>query len=86
MIDLGHNLGLEVVAEGVEHLDDLHLLQRLGCDLGQGYEFSRPLPMDELVQWLDERAAHAPSPPCDDWASQAAPSTVSPTRSTPASM
>ena len=86
MIDLGHNLGLEVVAEGVEHLDDLHLLQRLGCDLGQGYEFSRPLPMDELVQWLDERAAHAPSPPCDDWASRAAPSTVSPTRSTPASM
>jgi diguanylate cyclase (GGDEF)-like protein/PAS domain S-box-containing protein len=54
MIDLGHNLGLEVVAEGVEHVDDLQLLRRLGCDLGQGYHFSRPLPLEDLVAWLDD--------------------------------
>ena len=54
MIDLGHNLGLEVVAEGVEHRDDLQLLRRLGCDLAQGYHFSRPLPLEELLVWLGE--------------------------------
>jgi diguanylate cyclase (GGDEF)-like protein/PAS domain S-box-containing protein len=57
MIDLGHNLGLEVVAEGVEHADDLVLLHRLGCDLAQGYHLSRPLPLAELLIWLD---AHNP--------------------------
>ncbi|MCB0963590.1 MAG: EAL domain-containing protein [Acidimicrobiales bacterium] len=58
MIDLGHNLGLKVVAEGVEHADDLQLLRRLGCDLAQGYHLARPLPVDELLGWL---AAHEPS-------------------------
>ncbi len=59
MIDLGHNLGLEVVAEGVEHADDLQLLRRLGCDLGQGYHFSRPLPSDELLAWLEHHHSQA---------------------------
>jgi EAL domain-containing protein (putative c-di-GMP-specific phosphodiesterase class I) len=53
MIDLGHNLGLRVVAEGVEHADDLQLLRRLGCDLAQGFHLARPLPLDELLAWLD---------------------------------
>jgi diguanylate cyclase (GGDEF)-like protein len=53
MIDLGHNLGLEVVAEGVEHADDLRLLRRLGCDLAQGYRYSRPLPLADLLTWLE---------------------------------
>ena len=53
MIDLGHNLGLEVVAEGVEQPADLELLCRLGCDLAQGYHISRPMPLDELMSWLD---------------------------------
>ena len=53
MIDLGHNLGLEVVAEGVEHADDLHLLRRLGCDLAQGFHLSKPIPLAELLVWLD---------------------------------
>jgi diguanylate cyclase (GGDEF)-like protein/PAS domain S-box-containing protein len=52
MIDLGHNLGLDVVAEGVEHGDDLHLLQRLGCDLAQGFHLSPPMPLEELLPWL----------------------------------
>jgi diguanylate cyclase (GGDEF)-like protein/PAS domain S-box-containing protein len=54
MIDLGHNLGLEVVAEGVEHADDLLLLKRLGCDLAQGFHLSKPLPLAEMLEWLDE--------------------------------
>ncbi len=57
MIDLGHNLGLDVVAEGVEHADDLALLQRLGCDLAQGFHLGRPMPHDELLAWLAGYAA-----------------------------
>ena len=59
MIDLGHNLGLDVVAEGVEHGDDLHLLQRLGCDLAQGFHLSPPLPLEELLPWLAHHGAPA---------------------------
>ena len=44
VIDLGHNLGLRVVAEGVEDRASLDLLASWGCDLAQGYFFSRPLP------------------------------------------
>ena len=54
MIDLGHNLGLEVVAEGVEHRSDLEMLRRLGCDMVQGYYLSQPLPLADLLTWLDE--------------------------------
>jgi diguanylate cyclase (GGDEF)-like protein/PAS domain S-box-containing protein len=57
MIDLGHNLGLKVVAEGVEHADDLVLLRRLGCDLAQGFHLAQPLPLDELLVWLDQYSA-----------------------------
>jgi len=61
MIDLGHNLGLDVVAEGVEHGDDLHLLQRLGCDLAQGFHLSKPLALDELLVWLANRREEPPA-------------------------
>ena len=64
MIDLGHNLGLEVVAEGVDHAEDLDLLHRLGCDLVQGFHLSRPLPLDELLAWLDvQRSLEARAAP-----------------------
>jgi len=71
-IDLGHNLGLRVVAEGVEDEDTLRELRRRGCDLAQGYLFSRPLPAEELESWLlawaesatlDERDAWGPAGP-----------------------
>jgi diguanylate cyclase len=52
-IDLAHNLGLKVVAEGVEDQATTDLLNEYGCDEAQGYYFSRPLPADELVSWLD---------------------------------
>ena len=47
-IDLGHNLGLRVVAEGVESLGVLDLLKQLGCNAAQGHYLSKPLPADEL--------------------------------------
>lgn len=54
-IDLAHNLGLKVVAEGVENADIMVALARLGCDLVQGYHISRALPADELEKFV----AHA---------------------------
>lgn len=47
-IDLAHNLGLKVVAEGVEDEVTLRLLTELNCDLAQGYHFSRPVPADQV--------------------------------------
>jgi diguanylate cyclase (GGDEF)-like protein len=60
VIDLGHNLGLRVVAEGVETREVLVHLQDRGCDLVQGYLLSRPVPLDKLASWLAaERTAVA---------------------------
>jgi diguanylate cyclase (GGDEF)-like protein/PAS domain S-box-containing protein len=53
-IDLAHNLGLTVVAEGVEDDVALDMLIDYGCDTAQGYLFSRPCPADELTVWLIE--------------------------------
>ena len=55
-IDLGHHLGLEVVAEGVETEEQLSELRTLGCDGAQGFHLLRPLPADEVGVWLRERA------------------------------
>ncbi len=51
-IDLGHNMGLRVVAEGIESEAVWRLLAALGCDQGQGYFMSRPIPGDKLVEWI----------------------------------
>lgn len=51
-IDLGHNMGLRVVAEGVENEAVWHLLSDLGCDQGQGYFMSKPMPASQLEAWL----------------------------------
>ncbi|MGB9183305.1 MAG: bifunctional diguanylate cyclase/phosphodiesterase [Solirubrobacteraceae bacterium] len=48
-IDLGHALGLQIVAEGVEDTATLELLDELGCDIAQGYALGRPVPATELV-------------------------------------
>ncbi|MBU2478042.1 MAG: EAL domain-containing protein, partial [Gammaproteobacteria bacterium] len=52
IIDLSHNIGREVVAEGVQDRDALQLLEMLGCDMAQGYFISRPLNATELEHWL----------------------------------
>ncbi len=51
-IDLGHNLGLKVVAEGVENKAVWDLLAQMGCDYGQGYYMGRPMHNAQFMQWL----------------------------------
>ncbi len=58
-IDLGRNLGLGVVAEGVEDIEVLEALRQLGCDVAQGYLMSRPIPADELTAWLSTFTARS---------------------------
>jgi len=53
-IDLAHNLGLTVVAEGVESKEIHDMLTTLGCDISQGYYFTRPIASEELSRWLSE--------------------------------
>jgi EAL domain-containing protein (putative c-di-GMP-specific phosphodiesterase class I) len=56
-IDLAHNLGLRMVAEGVETDEAYMELTRLGCDQAQGFLMSRPVPAAELDHWLRNRRA-----------------------------
>jgi diguanylate cyclase (GGDEF)-like protein len=53
-INLGHDLGLRIIAEGVEDSETLEHLALLGCDLAQGYHLSRPIPADAFTRWLNE--------------------------------
>ncbi|WP_418514551.1 EAL domain-containing protein [Deinococcus sp. RM] len=53
-IDLAHNLGLQVVAVGVETADQLGILRELGCDAAQGYAITPPLSGADLISWLRE--------------------------------
>ena len=57
-IDLAHNLGLSVVAEGIESKDSYDLLSILGCDIAQGYFISHPLPVHELHNFLHPNTKH----------------------------
>ena len=50
-IEIGHNMGLLVIAEGVEQQGSLDILRGLRCDMVQGYLFSRPLPAEDFRQW-----------------------------------
>jgi len=61
-IDLGHNMGLRVVAEGIENEAVWKLLANMGCDQGQGYFMARPMPADQFSQWQRKWSAaqHAP--------------------------
>ena len=52
-IDLGHNLGLKVVAEGIENKMTWDLLKEMGCDLGQGFYMSRPIPAENFIAWME---------------------------------
>jgi diguanylate cyclase (GGDEF)-like protein len=63
MVELGHNLGLQVVAEGVETEQVREQLRGAGSDLLQGYLLSRPLPREQLVEWLAARAPRSSEAP-----------------------
>jgi diguanylate cyclase (GGDEF)-like protein len=58
-INLGHDLGLNVIAEGVEDNPTLERLAELGCDLAQGYHVSEPMSADAFNSWLTEVAPHS---------------------------
>ncbi len=72
-IDLAHNLGLKVTAEGVENRETLEILTILGCDTSQGYFMSKPQAAEKIAQWLVESpwAIGTPSeyPDADFWLS-----------------
>ncbi|HWM19884.1 MAG TPA: EAL domain-containing protein, partial [Ilumatobacteraceae bacterium] len=70
ILALGRELGLDVIAEGIETLDQRAILCELGCETGQGYFFGRPTPPDELLdKWRGDhrlpspRTYTAPAPP-----------------------
>ena len=54
-IDMGHSLGLKVVAEGIETESAAERLRELRCDIAQGYLYARPMPAAELSAWLAGR-------------------------------
>ena len=62
-IDLGHNLGLEVTAEGVENDVILSRLRALGCDTAQGFHLSRPLDAQSFSAWFGTRRSETPRSP-----------------------
>jgi diguanylate cyclase (GGDEF)-like protein/PAS domain S-box-containing protein len=62
VIELAQNLGLNVVAEGVETADALVTLRGFGCDVAQGYYIARPAPVEEFDAWLKARQLAAPLP------------------------
>jgi EAL domain-containing protein (putative c-di-GMP-specific phosphodiesterase class I) len=58
---LARNLGLKVVAEGIERQEQMEMLRDLGCETGQGYLFSKPVSADAIEQLLTSRRAFAKS-------------------------
>lgn len=52
IIEIGHALGSEIVAEGIESMQQLFLLKTYGCDIGQGYLFSKPLEVEKVEELL----------------------------------
>jgi EAL domain-containing protein (putative c-di-GMP-specific phosphodiesterase class I) len=61
-IDLAHNLGLRVVAEGIENLETYRQLARLGCDMAQGFYLGRPMAPAALEYWLTQPLAGNATP------------------------
>jgi EAL domain-containing protein (putative c-di-GMP-specific phosphodiesterase class I) len=59
IVDLGHNLGLTIVAEGVESDEALSLLAGFGCDIAQGYQMCRPAPIETFDAWRRDRPTAA---------------------------
>ena len=63
VVDLAHAFGLTTVAEGVEKAEQLVELRALGCELAQGYLWSRPMPPDEVAAWMGAQVRTAASSP-----------------------
>jgi len=61
IVELGHNLGLKLVAEGVEDAASAARLMASGCESAQGYHFARPIPTADLPAWLEQQRVVAPA-------------------------
>jgi EAL domain-containing protein (putative c-di-GMP-specific phosphodiesterase class I) len=61
VVDLSRNLGLATIAEGIEHEEQAVALRELGCSLGQGFLYSRPLAADAMTSVLLDTAAPIPA-------------------------
>ena len=59
-VGLGHNLGLSIVAEGVEDERSLAFLRDVGCDIAQGFFIARPMPADAVLEWARSSAWQVP--------------------------
>ncbi|RGZ00423.1 EAL domain-containing protein [Clostridium sp. AM58-1XD] len=55
VVELAHTLDIQVVCEGIETMEHLKLLQKIGCDYGQGFYFSKPIPQDEFIRKYKEK-------------------------------
>jgi EAL domain-containing protein (putative c-di-GMP-specific phosphodiesterase class I) len=62
---MGHSLGLQLVAEGVETAGQAAILEQMGCHYLQGYHIARPIAPDELLRFAGERIVGAPAPYTD---------------------
>jgi diguanylate cyclase (GGDEF)-like protein/PAS domain S-box-containing protein len=63
VLGLGETFDLEVVAEGIEYLEQSETLRALGCETGQGFHFARPMPFGQLLSYLAGRTARPAAPP-----------------------
>jgi len=55
IIMMGDSLNLKTIAEGIEHTEQIHALQKLGCDAGQGFHFAKPLTVGDMDEFLLQR-------------------------------
>ncbi|MDN4501513.1 EAL domain-containing protein [Alteromonadaceae bacterium BrNp21-10] len=55
VIDLGHNFKFDIIAEGIETNEQKQILRDMGCELGQGYLFAKPMPVSSLIPWLNQK-------------------------------
>jgi EAL domain-containing protein (putative c-di-GMP-specific phosphodiesterase class I) len=62
IVELGKRFGLTIVAEGIETVHESHKLQGIGCDVGQGYLFAKPMPKGELIALMRQRMVGGPHP------------------------
>ncbi len=59
MIDIAHELGRTVIAEGIERAEHLGIIKEMGCDEGQGYFFARPMSAEAFIEWQESQSKQA---------------------------
>jgi EAL domain-containing protein (putative c-di-GMP-specific phosphodiesterase class I) len=62
IVELARRFGLKSVAEGIETMHESHKLQGIGCDIGQGYLFAKPMPKGQLISLMRQRRGMSPAP------------------------